>query len=315
MFKRQKYMRKSFELLNSLFFNSKRILLPFAISPSPEKSISYRIGKYNIQLPPGHKLPEYEKLYPQLDRFLPHLAACMTPGSIIIDVGANCADTVAAMADRNPELKFLCVEGDKDFFEYLTSNIEKILNISPRVKIISVNTLAGKNINGVILTGANGSKSAALPAAESSNSDILASKTLDDIAVDSGISLDKVSLIKVDTDGYDYDVLASAEQIISRSNPLLFFECQFLDETQKCEFKSLFQVLDRHGYKSWAVFDNFGALVMRVSSIDEILQLIDYIWLQNLGKSARTIYYLDILAATQASEANINAILDSYINI
>lgn len=301
--------------VNSYLFRVATYLLPSLYYLFAEQPIDYKIGKYNIQLPPDHKLPEYEKLFPQYDRFLPHLAAYMDPRSVIIDVGANCADTVAAMANCNPGLQFLCVEGDDKFFEYLTNNIKKIHNITPDLNIIPVKALAGKNINGVILTGTNGTKSATKPDKIFSNGSLLTSKTLDEIAINSGISLDKVSVIKVDTDGFDYDVIISAEQIISHSHPLLFFECDFSDESQKTEFKSLLHTLERYGYMSWAVFDNFGALMIRVASINEIFQLMDYIWLQNCGKSARTIYYLDILAATQASAPTMDAILNAYIDI
>jgi FkbM family methyltransferase len=301
--------------VNSYLFKVATNLLPSLLCSSAEKLIDYKIGKYIIRLPPDHKLPEYDKLFPQYDRFLPHLAAYMEPESVIIDVGANCADTVAAMASRNPRLQFLCVEADDKFFEYLTSNIRRIQDISPALNIIPVKALAGKNISGVILTGTNGTKSATHTDAVDPNSRLLTSKTLDEIVHNSEIPIEKVSLIKVDTDGYDYDVIVSAEQIIRYSHPLLFFECQFVDETQKNEFKSLLHTLERHGYMNWAVFDNFGALMMRVASIDDILQLIDYIWLQNRGKSARTIYYLDILASTQLSAATVEAMLNAYNDV
>lgn len=307
-------MYKLTELLNSFISKTKRLLASLTLYQSPETFINYRIGKYTIVLPTDHKLPEYEKRFRQYDRFLPHLASYMGSKSIIIDVGANCADTVAAMADRNPELQFLCVEADNIFFEYLTENIKKINIISPGINIIAVNALAGKNINDVVMVGTNGTKSVTKPDTVSAKSSILSSKTLDAITISSGFSLDNVSLIKVDTDGYDYDVIISAEQVITQSHPLLFFECQFIDETQKSNFESLFFYLQSIGYIRWAVFDNFGALMMRASSITEIFQLMDYIWLQNCGKSARTVYYLDIFASTQATEAKMDNILNTYID-
>jgi FkbM family methyltransferase len=233
MLNRQIILVKCKNKVKSLLVKAKNKLFASRFQRVAESEIDYQVGKFSIKLPLGHKLPEYAKSFPQYDRFLPHLASHMSVNSMVIDVGANCADTLAAMANRNPTLQFLCVEGDKEFFEYLIENIKRIHAILPTLSVRAVNSLAAKDINGVILSGGNGTKSAAKPEVASSNSSILVSKTLDNIVIDSGIALDKISLIKIDTDGFDYDVINSAEQIIAESSPLLFFECQFNDEAQK----------------------------------------------------------------------------------
>ena len=57
----------------------------------------YRFADFSIVLPADHALPIYQKAHRLYDRFLPHLSKYIESGSTVIDVGANCGDTVAAM--------------------------------------------------------------------------------------------------------------------------------------------------------------------------------------------------------------------------
>jgi hypothetical protein len=90
------------------------------------QGIVHQIGKLKIVLPHGHKLPIYQQQCPQYDRFLPHIAKYLPSNSFVVDVGANCADTLAGMINANPSLNFLCIEADDYFYQYLTSNVSEI---------------------------------------------------------------------------------------------------------------------------------------------------------------------------------------------
>lgn len=53
--------------------------------------------------------------------------------------------------------------------------------------------------------------------------------------------------------------------------------------------------------------------MFRSSQIREIIQLMEYIWRQNLGLANRTIYYFDILAAVRPADSLvIDAALSNY---
>jgi len=62
--------------------------------PAPAVDIGYKIGRFLIRLPHDHLLPVYQARFPQYDRFLPHLAGFLPKKLIVIDLGANCADTL-----------------------------------------------------------------------------------------------------------------------------------------------------------------------------------------------------------------------------
>ena len=75
----------------------------------------YRVGNSTIVIPPDHRLRVCQNAYKQYDRFPPHLAKYLEDGSVVIDVGANVGDTVAAMVSSNDRLRYVCDEADDVF--------------------------------------------------------------------------------------------------------------------------------------------------------------------------------------------------------
>lgn len=228
----------------------------------------------------------------------------------MVDVGANCADTLAGMIDANPSLNFLCIEADDYFYEYLTSNVGEIQKIYSKSIIKTVKSLAGSEISNVTMEGTGGTKRAV--SSLSSSVATITSKSLDSIIQSQHVEQASISLVKVDTDGYDYDVINSANLLLKKKLPILFFECQYDDISQMKKYKMLISYLAECGYKNWTVFDNFGALLLRSSDKNGILDLITYVWRQNSGKSHRTLYYLDILAGSDLDASLIMEAIDNY---
>ena len=123
----------------------------------------------------------------------------------------------------------------------------------------------------------------------------------------------RVCLLKTDVDGFDYDVLNSASSTIKKYKPIIFFELQYSDAAQKNGFRETLESLLSEGYNDFTIFDNFGEVMFRSSQIREIIQLMEYIWRQNLGLANRTIYYFDILAAVRPADSLvIDAALSNY---
>jgi FkbM family methyltransferase len=244
---------------------------------------------YHIHLPPGHLLPLYQRKHPHYDSFLPRLAGAMGHDGMVIDVGANVGDTLAAMAEVNPHLEYVCIEPDEQFFEFLERNAEVVRQALGSLRVTLVKALVGQGRHGVSLQGAASTKSMVVDGAGGLNS-----QTLDELIAPQRYG--EVRLIKSDVDGYDFDVIQSGLAILRVAQPILFFECQYFNAQQKQGFHDLFQTLEAQGYANWAVFDNYGALMMETSGIQPLNGLLDYVWVQNAGGSARTIYYFDVLA-------------------
>jgi tRNA G46 methylase TrmB len=91
----------------------------FNRSEAKDESVLYELGRLLIHLPRYHKLPEYQQRHRQYDRFLPHLIKDLDHDDIVIDVGANCGDTLAGMVSKNPKLHYICIEPDNEFYSYL----------------------------------------------------------------------------------------------------------------------------------------------------------------------------------------------------
>jgi len=267
----------------------------------------YRYTNFSIALPADHLLPAYQKQHKLYDRFLPHLSKYLEPKATVIDVGANCGDTLAAMYEANRHLNYICIEPDEGFFRLLQENILRIRAIDESASIQAIKALVGKHITDVSLEGAGGTKKAMI--GDSKNS--ISSDSLDHI-----LSLSKatnIRLLKSDVDGFDYDVIDSADSILNSYSPMIFFECHFDHAFQKTGYEKTIAHLQSKGYVNWVIFDNFGEVILRTNDIQQIGQLFDYVWRQNIERTTRTIYYLDILAATRGDHELIGRVIDDYI--
>lgn len=266
--------------------------------------LTHRYKDFFIKLPAYHFLPVYQRIHPKYDRFLPHLVKYFPNESSIVDVGANCGDTLAGMVDKNPKLQYICVEPDQDFYDELQSNIYRIKEAHPNLNVVIKKNLVGKSIKNVSLDGFGGTKHAVVGMGS------LMTKSLDEILGE--INPTTVRLLKSDVDGFDYDVIDSARKFIESKHPIIFFECQNNFEYQKKGFEGTIAWLKSIGYIDWVLFDNFGELVLRTDNIENVYQLINYVWPQNNRLATRTIYYFDILACVRDDSKLIDLSLSTY---
>jgi FkbM family methyltransferase len=257
-----------------------------------------------IRLPATHRLPIYQLIHPKYDRFLPHLVKYITGNKVVVDVGANCGDTLAGLVEKNQNLHFLCIEPDQYFYDLMQKNIELIKVKYPSVKIATVKSLVGKSFSNISLVGEGSTKHAVVGDGQ------LKTKSLDDILME--VSLPPVALLKTDVDGFDFDVIDSSRGLLNEQQPMIFFECQIDFEYQKKGFETTISDLKYLGYVNWTIFDNFGEMILRTADIEQIHYLIKYAWQQQNMQTTRTIYYYDILACGQNDVALIDNVLADY---
>jgi FkbM family methyltransferase len=271
----------------------------------------YRYRNFFIRLPADHLLPFYQSMYGTYDKFLPHLVRYLEPTATVIDVGANCGDTLAGMYDANDRLNYICVEPDEVFFRYLSENALRIRNSNSGASIRLYKALLGKCVSQATLQGHGGTKHAVKTVESMPGAKSIASVTLDSLVLP--IQSGRVQLLKSDVDGYDYDVLDSAEQLIAEHVPILFFECHFGNLNQKSGYQATIQGLQRRGYHEWTIFDNYGDVVLRTREIEPLFQLFDYIDRQNAGVTARTIHYVDVMTSTERHAALLTTVVSDYL--
>lgn len=290
----KKILRKTFERLS--YYLRKVMNITYV----------YKYNTLSIELPYDSMLPLLQQQHKKYDRFLPHLVKYIESEATVIDVGANCGDTLAGMFENNSKITYVCIEPDNLFFRFLENNILRIKRTNKSANIYSVKALVGKNITNVSLEGKKGSKHAVI----NNNENGLLSSSLDDIL--KNIPCSNIRLVKSDVDGFDYDVIESGEMLLATQHPLIFFECQFDFDSQKLGFENIINKLIGIGYKNWIVFDNFGEIILQTDNIDILMQLISYVWKQNIYGATRTIYYYDMLAFTNNDYALVEQAVNKY---
>lgn len=251
----------------------------------------YTIGAFRLYLPPEHALPRYQAMYPQYDTFLAKLALVLPDNSFAVDVGANCGDSAAAILSGNSSLNLVCIEADRTFFRYLLLNANAFEQKLNNRKVILKSVLVGQ-LSEACLMGKNGTRRAFL--AGPADEILLPYYTLDEIIEP---HLAPVSLLKIDVDGYDYDVLNSATNLLLEQRPLVFFEYLCSSMLVLDEYKKTLNSMAEKGYSNWWVFDNFGAFIMHTSDVDVLIALQADLLLGNGQWQNSKCEYFDVLAA------------------
>ena len=220
------------------------------------------IDDKKIILPPGHLLSFYESVYPKYDRFLPTVISKIKENDVIIDIGANVGDTLFRLLNINTKPYYYCIEADNLFFEYLQKN-KRSLDTNIQNKIVLIKSLVGDQLKGNLSETTTGTKSLI-------ESDLgIKSKKLDDIIMEYKIK--NIKLIKVDVDGFDYNILFSAINELKINKPDVFFEYMPLDELGKKNYLRLIEKLNKIGYSNWTMLDNYGSVIFENKGYAEVV--------------------------------------------
>ena len=224
------------------------------------------VGKLTLDLPPHHLFSLYQKLYKKYDKFLINLTKNFKKNESIIDIGANVGDTLYEFLKINKRPNFYCIEGDKFFFSYLNLNINKI---KPNIKsnIFSINELVGSNLKGN-LVGKGGTKFLI------KHKKGIKTKSLDLIVRENKIV--NIKLVKIDVDGYDYNVIESGLGILKKNKPIIYFEFMLIEKDSLAHYKRIIIKLEKLGYKTWTLLDNYGNTIFKNQTTKHLLSFIKY---------------------------------------
>lgn len=268
------------------FWNFIRVIL---IKVLNDPSCTLPIHGRLLKLPLSHALPAYLKDHKHYDRLPSRISEFLhqTQGNVrCIDVGANIGDSVGAFY-KNDKDTFLAIEPNPGFYEYLVANWGWNKNVNPISVICSSKstsetfTIQEKSGTASILQTKNGTKMARLP--------------LDSI-VDDFPEFKNANIIKIDTDGHDFEVIAGAQMLISGNQPAVLFECYAFANDNYVEdcLKALIFFLNS-GYNFFLLYDNFGNLMGKypLSDLSAIRSLLFY-------QLTSPFHYFDILVMKDA---------------
>ena len=267
-----------------------------------KKISEYTIGSHKIVIPANYCLPEFQSKYKLYDRFLPVLAKYLNTTGSIIDVGANIGDTTVSIA-QNCKNPILCIEPSDQFLPFLKKNVT-LINWKENNRVKIINSFAGTGLfSGEIEHSPRGTATLNIEVEKKNTHSSLDSLVANDSAV---------SLIKVDTDGFDFDVLNSAKNIIRNSEPILFWENQMFKEFQLNGYNNLYELLTKYGYLYLYVFDNYGNLMLEETDFKTLKNLNSYIFSMEKNNCTRSLYYTDVLASTRKNHSTIKKAISEY---
>ncbi|MDQ3110743.1 MAG: FkbM family methyltransferase [Bacteroidota bacterium] len=168
-------------------------------------------------------------------------------GMTILDIGANIGETSMAFSQLTGDSgKVFSFEPDPQTFERL----KKHLVLNKCENVIPVNKGLGKTEGEMLLEeGENNSGGNRIsPDKQSTNGKKIIITTLDKFSLEH--DLKKIDFIKIDVEGYEFHVLAGAEESISKHRPCFFIELvdDFLKD-QGTSSKKLIEFLVQKKYK------------------------------------------------------------------
>lgn len=198
----------------------------------------------------GHPYPAFMRRWPTYNSplvELVHQAAVAARRPVtVVDVGASVGDTVLLVRARCPgEVRAVwCVEGDDAFVEILHANFDG----DDSVHLVHALASNGdSHIPGLV----RGHAGTASPRGEVR----VAAAPLDALVEDAA----EIDVLKIDTDGYDGQVLAGAGEILARDQPAVLFEWHpMLAAAAGVSLDIAFNELDTAGYRRFLWYDKFG---------------------------------------------------------
>ena len=288
----------------------KKIYERYQVLTTKKTSRFYNIDGFMLDMGENHNLSLIQKKYLMYDKFTPFLGVladkCVKSGWII-DVGANVGDTVAGMI-RHTNQSILCVEPTKKFFDLCKKNIEMFgVDYSERVKL--TNAYIALNLNSRYYSDVNNGTAVKV---ESKSIGEAPTYTLEELLKVEKISLSSVSLVKVDTDGYDSECIMSIGSRLKDVAPLLYWENQIDTDGQFDLYLQMINYLKSCGYIKFFVFDNFGNYLCELD-YKGVVDINNYLHRIIKGRSALTFYYVDILACKEEQIEICKSVIDDYI--
>lgn len=198
-----------------------------------------------------------------------------------IDIGANCGDTIASLF-AGWSGKVLAIEPDANCQKWLRRNWGADSRVTiQQIWLNSTSSVANANLS---KTGWN----TTLDVTKGGNTQIEFT-TLDDV-----LSLEpefaNVKFIKVDTEGFDGQILMGSRQTLLKHKPVVLFESNMDSPAMKnTDPMSVFTFLMELNYESFFLYDSAGRFVAAVdrTQVDFLRDLLDYAD----GKSGKVYYY------------------------
>jgi len=255
-----------------------------------------RFGPYNINTD-NQALRQSYATYPETNRVITRLVSALNAEGYpcaVVDIGANCGDS-AALAKCGGATSILCIEGDPKLCETLHANIAQLGGVTVRPTFLGESQ--GKMAVRVEKAGWN---STLVTATVTTSTQTINIDTLDHL-VNDWHALDRLRLIKCDTEGFDVRILVGGRSTLANRQPVLLFEYnrEAMAQTGESGFR-VFSFLRELNYRTILFYDAFGRFICEGSleNVEFLRDLHDYAD----GKFGK-VYYYDVVTFSRNDDS------------
>jgi FkbM family methyltransferase len=245
----------------------------------------------DMLLPISHNLPRYVAQYPYYDTVLPAFTKFLRAGQrlerrlVLVDVGANVGDTARLVGGvvGHDNVEIICIEADEAYLPLLHRNTEG-LAVSVHNVIAAASTRQ---------TNASMSRSKAGTSSIAEGGEQRSAVALDDLLANR-----EVDVLKIDTDGYEVEVLRGSLRTLERCSPAVYIEFspEHLVTYGKTEPAEVLRILRDAGYSHGIVYDHLGYPMTLTELTDSAVRsLINYC-------RVKPRFYVDILLTKDVAQ-------------
>ncbi len=259
----------------------------------PMQSKEYTVGRTKLLLPANHALDRHQAKWKRYDRALGEIARLVWkkyPDSPAIDIGANVGDS-AALINTYHDIPTLCIEGGAEFLPFLQENARRI-GAHVVIEAAFVGDSESANVYALQSTEAGTAKLVANP---QGTADIKVKSLAALLQSAPGFSHPR--LLKIDTDGFDFQIIMTSVALLSELKPVLYYEyAPFEQPDGLADGIGSFQALLQAGYRHFIVYDNFGHYLIHLGAANaaQFIDLNGYLCSNRVNGVA--VPYFDICA-------------------
>jgi len=141
----------------------------------------------------------------------------LRPGDLFVDVGAN-VGTYSLLAAATPDLQVIAIEPSTIAYRRLVENID-INALGGRVSVLQA--ALGAEAGEALISVGHDAINHVLGLSETEEHEVVPMERLDDLVARSGRD---VTLVKVDVEGLEKQVLQGASQLLASTSPVLIVE-------------------------------------------------------------------------------------------
>jgi len=222
--------------------------------------VPFCVDGFDLELPLSHGFPRYRALHPSYDANIGRIAAAIAgkhPGGSAVDIGANVGDT-AAIIRGACSLPILCVEGNEAFYALLQLNARNLGG-----GIFLEKALVGDPVRA--LGGEMQTAHGTARVVERCGAPRIPFERLQDL-LGRRTDVPPPCFVKIDTDGFDVDIILASEAVWRRHRPAIFFEYDPALQRPGEDAVRALDLLASVGYRTVLVYENTGEYVLTLDA-------------------------------------------------